>query len=111
MNSVTRIKRHKKIRSRMKGTASRPRACVFRSARGMEVQLIDDEQGVTIVSSRMVATAKTNKTKLAQEIGAAVAADAKGKGITNIVFDRGGYRYHGRVQALAEAMREGGLQF
>lgn len=111
MNSVTRAQRHKKIRSQVSGTAQRPRACVFRSARGMEVQIIDDVKGVTLVSSRMLATKKTNKTKVAQEMGAALAKDAKAKGITTIVFDRGGYMYHGRVKALAEAMREGGLKF
>lgn len=111
MNSVNRTKRHKKIRSRMIGTASRPRACVFRSARGMEVQIIDDSKGVTIVSSHMIATGKLNKTQLATDMGKTLAAEAKKKGITNIVFDRGGYMYHGRVKALAEALREGGLVF
>ncbi len=111
MNSLHRAKRHKKIRSRMIGTAQRPRACVFRSNRGMEVQIIDDAKGVTLVSAHMIAKASLTKTALAQEMGKALAADAKKKGITNIVFDRGGYLYHGRVQALAEAMREGGLQF
>jgi large subunit ribosomal protein L18 len=77
----------------------------------MEVQIIDDTKGVTLVSSHMIATAKMNKTKLAEEVGALLAAEAKKKGITSIVFDRGGYMYHGRVKALAEAMREGGLQF
>lgn len=111
MNSLHRAKRHKKIRSRMMGTAERPRACVFRSARGMEVQIIDDSKGLTLVSSHMIAKAPLNKTLLAQEMGKALAADAKKKGITNIVFDRGGYLYHGRVKALADAMREGGIQF
>lgn len=111
MNLANRTKRHKKIRSKMIGTATRPRACVFRSSRGMEVQIIDDAKGVTIVSSHMIADGKMNKTELAQEMGKSVAKSAKEKGITNIVFDRGGYMYHGRVKALAEAMREGGLQF
>ena len=111
MNLINRTKRHKKIRSRMIGSAARPRACVFRSARGMEVQIIDDAKGVTLVSSHMTAKDSVNKTQLAIDMGKAVAADAKKKGITNIVFDRGGYMYHGRVKALAEAMREGGLQF
>lgn len=111
MNLVNRTKRHKKIRTQMSGTAARPRACVFRSARGMEVQIIDDAKGVTLVSSHMIAKKSLNKTQLAIEMGKAIAADAKKQGITNIVFDRGGYMYHGRVKALAEAMREGGLQF
>src|SRR3990167_2369169 len=109
MNPVNRKKRHKKIRSQMIGSASRPRACVFRSARGMVVQIIDDAKGVTILSSHMIATKKLNKTQLAQDMGKTLATEAKKKGITSIVFDRGGYMYHGRVKALAEAMREGGL--
>ncbi|MDA1168852.1 MAG: 50S ribosomal protein L18 [bacterium] len=111
MNLINRTKRHKKIRSRMIGTAARPRACVFRSARGMEVQIIDDAKGVTLVSSHMIAKDSLNKTQLAEDMGKALADAAKKKGITNIVFDRGGYMYHGRVKALAEAMRAGGLQF
>jgi len=77
----------------------------------MEVQIIDDAKGVTLVSSHMMAKKSLNKTQLATDMGKALALDAKKKGITNIVFDRGGYMYHGRVKALAEAMREGGLQF
>lgn len=111
MNSANRTKRHKKIRSRMIGTATRPRACVFRSARGMEVQIIDDAKGITLVSAHMIAKSPMTKTKLAEEMGKTLAEEAKKKGVTNIVFDRGGYRYHGRVKALADAMRAGGLQF
>lgn len=95
----------------MIGTADRPRACVYRSIRGLEVQIIDDAKGATIVSSRRIATGKVNKTALAIEMGTEVAELAKAKGISVIVFDRGGYRYHGRVKALADAMRAGGLTF
>ena len=111
MNSSNRQKRHRKIRSRLSGSATRPRACVFRSAKGMEVQIIDDTKGVTIVSSRMLADASMNKMQVAEQIGKDVAQKAKEKGITNIVFDRGGYIYHGRVKALADAMRSEGLKF
>lgn len=111
MNSSTRHKRHRKIRSRLSGTSKRPRACVFRSARGMEVQIIDDIKGATIVSSRMFASASVNKMQVAEQIGKDIAEKAKEKGITNIVFDRGGYIYHGRVKALADAMRSNGLTF
>lgn len=102
MNSVKRHVRHRKIRSTMIGTASRPRVCVFRSARAIEVQIIDDTKGVTIVSARG---------KESQVVGAGLASAAKEKGISRVVFDRGGYAYHGRVQALAEALRAGGLIF
>ncbi len=89
----------------------RPRACVFRSNRGIEVQIIDDEKGMTLVSGRHISTGKENKTAGAQALGAALAKNAQEKGVTTILFDRGGYAYHGRVKALAEAMREGGLRF
>lgn len=111
MNHNRRKRRHGKIRSQITGTAIRPRACVSRSLRGMEVQIIDDVQGVTLVSSRKLADAKQNKMAIAESIGAEVASLAKEKGITTIVFDRGGYRYHGRIKALADAMRKGGLVF
>ncbi len=111
MKSITRQKRHRKIRSRLSGSATRPRACIFRSAKGMEVQIIDDTKGVTLVASRMFADASTNKMQIAEQIGKDIAQKAKEKGITNIVFDRGGYIYHGRVKALADAMRSGGLTF
>lgn len=77
----------------------------------MEVQIIDDTKGITLVSSRMLADASTNKMQVAEQIGKEIAQKAKEKGITNIVFDRGGYIYHGRVKALADAMRSGGLTF
>ncbi|MCE9642796.1 MAG: 50S ribosomal protein L18 [Candidatus Andersenbacteria bacterium] len=111
MNHLRRNRRHGKIRSRMVGTAARPRACVYRSIKGLEVQIIDDAKGVTLVSARKIADGKTNKTAIATQLGLDLAKSAQEKGISVIVFDRGGYRYHGRVKALAEAMREGGLKF
>ncbi len=111
MNHVRRNRRHGKIRSRMVGTADRPRACVYRSMRGLEVQITDDAKGVTLVSGRKIAEGKENKTTIATLLGTELAERAKEKGISVIVFDRGGYRYHGRVKALAEAMRAGGLMF
>ncbi len=111
MNANIRQKRHRRIRSRLQGTASRPRACVFRSARGMEVQVIDDVKGVTLVSARMLADSSANKMHVAEQVGKEIAQKAKEKGITTVVFDRGGYIYHGRVKALADAMRDGGLIF
>lgn len=84
------------------GTSERPRVCVFRSARAIEVQIIDDTKGMTLVSARG---------QESQAVGNEVAAAAKKKGISRVVFDRGGYAYHGRVQQLAEALRAGGLVF
>ncbi|OGY36010.1 MAG: 50S ribosomal protein L18 [Candidatus Andersenbacteria bacterium RIFCSPHIGHO2_12_FULL_45_11b] len=111
MNHERRNRRHGKIRSRMVGTADRPRACVYRSIRGLEVQIIDDTKGATLVSARKIADGKENKMAIASAVGTELAESAKKKGISVIVFDRGGYRYHGRVKALAEAMRAGGLMF
>lgn len=86
----------------MIGTSERPRVCVFRSARAIEVQIIDDTKGVTLVSARG---------KESETVGTELAVAAKQKGISRVVFDRGGYAYHGRVQALAESLRAGGLLF
>jgi large subunit ribosomal protein L18 len=111
MNHITRNRRHGKIRAKMSGTAARPRACVYRSIRGLEVQIIDDVTGATLVSARKIADSKTNKMEAATQVGTELAKLAKEKDISVIVFDRGGYRYHGRVKAVADAMREGGLKF
>lgn len=102
MNSSQRHIRHRKIRTTLTGTASRPRVCVFRSITKVEVQIIDDSKGVTIVSARGSDS---------QKVGAELAQKAKDKGISTVVFDRGGYAYHGRVRALADALRAGGLVF
>jgi len=115
---VKRQKRHARVRAVVIGTAERPRLTVFRSLTGMFVQIIDDTLGKTLVSAHTKTDVKTGdagerKGKLAVSylLGLALAEKAKTAGITTVVFDRGGYRYHGRVQALAEGARDGGLQF
>jgi large subunit ribosomal protein L18 len=107
-----RLLRHGRVRSRVTGEESRPRMAVFRSSSHIYVQLINDKSGTTIAqaSSRDVKE-KSAKTDLSSAVGKLIASKAKEKGITKVVFDRGGYRYHGRVKALAEGAREGGLEF
>ena len=110
------VRRRQKIRWRIrksiKGTAERPRLSVFRSNKDIYAQLIDDINGHTLcsASSRSI-NDKGPKVDISKKVGTSLAEVAKGKGITNVVFDRGGYLYHGRVKALAEGAREGGLQF
>ncbi|HPT08524.1 MAG TPA: 50S ribosomal protein L18 [bacterium] len=107
-------RRHKKIRSVIKGTINRPRLSVFRSNKGMYVQLIDDTAGKTLVSVNIKELGKDLKDKKVDQsfkLGKLLADKAKDKKITEIVFDRGGYRYHGRVKAVADGAREGGLIF
>lgn len=107
-----RIKR--RIRKIVSGTAERPRLCVFRSNSQISVQLIDDKAGKTIVSVSSLSkefSEKVTKIEQATKVGSAVAEKAKAAGIEAVVFDRSGYLYHGRVKALAEAAREGGLKF
>ena len=99
-----RLKRHKRVRAKISGTPERPRLNVFRSATNIYAQIIDDVNGVTLAS-------EGTKTDAAKQVGVNVAERAKAKGIENVVFDRGGYVYHGRVKALAEGAREGCLQF
>lgn len=112
-----RARRHRSIRSRISGTAERPRLNVFRSLTNIYAQVIDDEAGHTLVSAstldKEIAEQIAGKTKAeaAKVVGLTVAARAKEAGISRVVFDRGGYRYHGRVAALAEGAREGGLEF
>ncbi len=105
---------HKRIRKKLAGTAERPRLAIFRSVAHIYAQVIDDASGSTLVSASSVD--KANKTNggnvaAAKAIGKLVAERAKEKGITSVVFDRGGYQYHGRVKALAEAARQAGLEF
>ena len=103
---------HKKIRSRVSGTGERPRLAVFRSNRYMYAQLIDDVQAITLASASDISlTDKMTKVERAKNVGAKLAAEAKKKNITTVVFDRGGFSYRGRVQALADGAREGGLIF
>ena len=109
-----RERRHRRIRGKVAGTAERPRLAVFRSNKGIFAQLIDDESGRTIAGASWLGLKKSfkgNKTEQAAEVGKTLAEVAKKAGIEAVVFDRGGYLYHGRVKALAEAAREGGLRF
>jgi large subunit ribosomal protein L18 len=110
-----RIRRHKRIRALIKGTSKRPRVSVFKSNRHIFIQVIDDESGKTLLSSKVVSgskgKSKGTKSEKATEIGKMIAEKAKAAGINEIVFDRGGYKYHGRVKALADALRTGGLKF
>jgi large subunit ribosomal protein L18 len=107
---------HKRIREKMLGTAERPRLNVYRSLNHIYAQLIDDMDGRTLVSASSNAGRKGAKKAggnlaAAKEVGKAIAERAKEKGLTKVVFDRGGYLYHGRIKALADAAREAGLQF
>lgn len=112
-----RKRRHRRIRSRISGTAERPRLNVYRSLSHIYVQVINDEEGHTLVSAstleKELAPELEGKTKKEQAtvVGKAVAERAQAAGIDEVVFDRGGYPYHGRVKAVAEAAREGGLKF
>lgn len=107
-----RARLHKKIRSRVMGTGERPRLAVFRSNRYMYAQLIDDVLAITLASSSDISlTDKMSKVERAKTVGQKLATEAKKKNITTVVFDRGGFSYRGRVQALAEGARMGGLIF
>jgi large subunit ribosomal protein L18 len=108
-----RLRRHRRVRGKVSGTAERPRLAVFRSNKGVFAQLIDDERGVTVASATWLSLRPFSGTKSEQagEVGKALAAAAKAAGVKRCVFDRGGYLYHGRVKALAEGAREGGLEF
>ena len=109
-----RERRHKRVRRDISGTGERPRLCVFRSNRGIEAQLIDDLEAKTLAAASWLHLKKSfkgNKTDQAREVGKQLAANAKKAGVETVVFDRGGYLYHGRVKALAEGAREGGLNF
>jgi large subunit ribosomal protein L18 len=109
-----RLRRHRRVRGKIRGTAARPRLHIFRSNRGIFAQLVDDDAGKTLVSASWVVlptSFKGTKTEQAAEVGKRLAEAAKKAGIESVVFDRGGYLYHGRVKALADGAREGGLQF
>lgn len=109
---ANKIRRHRRVRAKISGTAERPRLCVFKSNRGMYLQAIDDTKGLTIVSahSREVKS-KGNKTELSQAVGALLAERLLAKKVSQIVFDRGGNAYHGRVRAAADGARQAGLEF
>ncbi len=109
-----RARRHRRVRAKVRGTAERPRLVVFRSNRGIEAQLVDDERGRTLAAASWLALEKGfkgDKSEQAAEVGKLLAASARKAGIETCVFDRGGYLYHGRVKALADGAREGGLSF
>jgi large subunit ribosomal protein L18 len=108
-----RQRRHKRVRRKVFGTTERPRLVVFRSNRGISAQLVDDATGRTLASASWMALKgfKGNKTEQAAEVGKLLAASAKKAGIETALFDRAGYLFHGRVKALADAAREGGLKF
>ena len=108
-----RERRHKRVRRKVFGTAERPRLVVFRSNRGIEAQLVDDLAGRTLAAASWLHLSKFkgNKSAQAAEVGKLLAQKAKDAKIQTVVFDRGGYLYHGRVKALADGAREGGLQF
>lgn len=115
--AVNRLKKHSRIRNRFQGTPERPRLAVFRSNNHMYAQIIDDLAGTTLVAASTTEKEvkaelkKTNDVEAASYVGTVIAKRALEKGITTVVFDRGGYLYHGKVQALADAAREAGLEF
>ena len=111
--NAVRRRRALRVRKKIKGTADRPRLCVFRSNKHIEAQLIDDVNGVTLVSCSSVQLKLANGSNIeaAGKVGEALAKKAVEKGIAEVVFDRNGYLYHGRVEALANAARKGGLKF
>ena len=108
-----RLRRHRRVRGKVAGTAQRPRLVVFRSNRGIFAQLVDDSTGRTLAGAGWTALQgfEGDKTAQAKQVGKELAAAAKKAGINAVVFDRGGYLYHGRVKALADGAREGGLKF
>ncbi len=108
-----RLMRHRRVRDKISGTSEVPRLCVFRSNKNISCQIIDDENGVTLASASSLSLKLKNggNIEAATEVGKAIAEAAKKAKITKVVFDRGGYLYHGRVEALANAARENGLEF
>lgn len=115
--AVARVKRHYRIRNKINGTASQPRLAVFRSNKHMYAQIIDDVAGNTLAAASTLESdiasklEHTSTVEAAKAVGEAIAKKALDKGITEVVFDRGGYVYHGKVQALADAARDAGLKF
>lgn len=114
---AARIRRHMRARGRLQRASERPRLCVFRSARHIYSQIIDDRQGHTLISASTLDPAirqevdGKSKVEVAALVGTSIAKKAKEAGITSVMFDKGGYKYHGRIKALAEAAREAGLEF
>ena len=113
-SNLARKKRHTRVRGKISGTTQTPRLCVYRSLKHISVQIIDDTTGTTLVSANTMESAfegNGGNKAAAREVGKAIAEKAVAMGITEVVFDRGGYLYHGRVSELAEGAREGGLKF
>ena len=113
-SNKARLKRHKRVRAHISGTAACPRLAVYRSNANISAQIIDDEAGKTLVSASTYGKAfegNGGNKEAAREVGKAIAEKAVAMGITEVVFDRGGYLYHGRVSELADGAREGGLKF
>jgi large subunit ribosomal protein L18 len=114
-SGVARRRRHHRIRKRLAGTAQRPRLCVFRSLTNIYAQVVDDVKGHTLIAASTLdgdlKAAAGTKSEQAKAVGLAIAQRAKAAGISQVVFDRGGYLYHGRVRMLADGAREGGLEF
>ena len=113
-SNLARLKRHARVRAKISGTTERPRLCVYRSNANISAQIIDDTKGITLVSASTLEKGfegNGGNIEAAKKIGAIIAERANEKGITDVVFDRGGYLYHGRVSALADGAREGGLKF
>lgn len=115
--TAARVRRHRRVRKKIRGTAERPRLCVYRSLTHIYVQVVDDDSGRTLVAaSDLDAELRSDgkagtKTAVAGKVGALVGRRSRETGIERVVFDRGGYKYHGRVKALADAAREAGLKF
>ncbi len=112
--NAQRLRRHKRVRGKISGTSERPRLNVFRSGTNIYAQIIDDTKGATLVSASSLEKSfegKGNNVEAAKKVGTVVAQRAKEKGIDVVVFDRGGYLYHGRIKALADGAREAGLEF
>jgi large subunit ribosomal protein L18 len=113
-SNAQRLRRHKRIRGKISGTPEFPRLCVYRSLANIYAQVIDDVSGKTLASASSLdekVNGEGSKKEIAKEVGKLVAERAKAAGVENVVFDRGGYVYHGRIQELADGAREGGLKF
>ena len=106
-----RVRRHLRVRKAVQGTAERPRLVIFRSLKHITAQLVDDDKAHTLATVTSTKVGEGKKTEKSLEVGKQIAAAAKEQGITKVVFDRGGHQYHGRVKAVADGAREGGLEF
>ena len=109
--SEKRVRRHLRVRKAVQGTAARPRLVVYRSLKHITAQLVDDDAARTLATVTSTKVGEGKKSEKSLEVGKQIAVVAKEKGITKVVFDRGGYQYHGRVKAVADGAREGGLEF